>query len=90
LTIPLLAQYYSTSTAGCSLWGAHSWACLCFLQRPDNRREVARFDLTALFAYQEPVIENFTGNLANVCRSSATRTIRNNVRITLTPVTSIR
>jgi hypothetical protein len=32
---------------------------------------VARFELAALFAFQEPVTENFTGNLAEVFRSSA-------------------
>ena len=60
---------------GCPLLDLHS----VFRQRPDNRKEVARFELAALFAYQEPVTENFTGTLANVCRSSATRTIRNNL-----------
>jgi hypothetical protein len=60
---------------GCPLLDLRS----VFRQRPDNRKEVARFELAALFAYQEPVTESFTGNLANVCRSSATRTIRNNL-----------
>ena len=40
-------------------------------QRPDIRKEVARFDLAALFAFQGPVTENFNGNLAEVFRSSA-------------------
>jgi len=40
-------------------------------QRPDIRKEVARFDLAALFAFQSPVRENFNGNLAEVLRSSA-------------------
>jgi hypothetical protein len=56
---------------GCPLLDLRS----VFRQRPENRKEVARFELAALFAYQGPVTESFTGNLANVCRSSATRTI---------------
>jgi hypothetical protein len=40
-------------------------------QRPDIRKEVADFDLAALFAFQSPVTENFNGNSAEVFRSSA-------------------
>ena len=34
-------------------------------------KEVARFDLAALFAFQRPVTENFNGNVAEVFHSSA-------------------
>ena len=40
-------------------------------QRPDIEKEVARFSLAALFAFQRPVTEDFNGNLAEVFRSSA-------------------
>lgn len=33
LTISLLAQYYSATTTGCSLWVAHSWTCFPFLAK---------------------------------------------------------
>ena len=72
MTIPLLAQYYSTNTTGCSLWVAHSWTCALFFAKGQTIER-------RWLAYQEPVTENFTGNLANVFRSSATRTIRNNL-----------
>jgi hypothetical protein len=36
------------------------------------RKEVARFDLGALFPFQRPVTEHFNDNLAEVFRSSAT------------------
>jgi len=41
-------------------------------QRPYIRKEVARFGLATLFAFQRPVTENFNANLAEVFRSSAT------------------
>lgn len=37
-------------------------------------KEVARFDLAALFAFQRPVTESFNGNLAAVFRSSGNTT----------------
>jgi hypothetical protein len=37
-------------------------------------KEVARFDLVALFAFQRPVTENFNGNLAEVFRPSGNTT----------------
>jgi hypothetical protein len=40
-------------------------------ERPYIRKEVARFDLASLFAFQRPVTENFNSNLAEVFRSSA-------------------
>ena len=52
---------------GCPLLDLLSVSC-----KGDIRKEVARFDLAALFAIQSPVRENFNGNLAEVLRSSAT------------------
>jgi len=63
----LIDQYYRIQPMGCPLLDLLSVS----LQRPDIRKEVARFDLAALFAFQSPVTENFNGNLAEVFRSSA-------------------
>jgi len=52
---------------GCPLWDLLPVSH----QKPNIRKEVARFDLATLFAFQGPVTENFNGNLAEVFRSSA-------------------
>ena len=69
--MPPLAQYYSTNTTGCRLWEADRGPALRFSPKAIHRKEVARFDLAALFAFQRPVTENFNGNVAEVFHSSA-------------------
>ena len=64
-------KQYDSGAPGCRLWGAHSWTCSSFLAKGHTGKEVARFDLAALFGFQGPVTENFNGNLAEVFRSSA-------------------
>ena len=69
--MPPLAQYYSTNPTGCSLWGSRSWTYAPFLAKNYiHGKEVARFDLAALFAFQRPVTEYFNRNLAEVFRPS--------------------
>ena len=42
-----------------------------FWPKAIHRKEVARFDLAALFTFQRPITENLNGKLAEVFRSSA-------------------
>jgi hypothetical protein len=69
---------FGSEATACSLWDATLGPALRFWPKAIHRKEVARFDLTALFAFQRPVTESFNGNLAAVFRSPG-----NTIRINL-------
>ena len=66
---------FDSEATGCSLWDAHSWTCSAFLAKNYiHGKEVARFGLVAMFAFQRPITENFNRNLAAVFRLSGDTT----------------
>jgi hypothetical protein len=66
---------FDSEATACVAYGMPTLGpALRFWPKAIHRKEVARFDLAALFAFQRPVTESFNGNLAEVFRSSGNTT----------------
>ncbi len=73
LTIPLLAQYYSTNTTWCSLWGAHSWTCFPFLPKDQTEKGGGSLSSRCVIRFSaagnRKINRQFRGSVSFVCHT---------------------